>query len=95
MERISLVILLLVVLPAMAFAGHGTIRETTDQIIVEYDGDTNEVIAYNTIKEREDKLKEQEEKHKADEAVRLQKFIDDQRKEKAERRTRRKEGDED
>ncbi|MDR3579944.1 MAG: hypothetical protein P4L44_08290 [Oryzomonas sp.] len=88
MNRISLIIVLIVVLPNMVFAGHGTIRETASQIIVEYEGDTNEVNAANIIKEREKKLMEQEEQHKANEAARIQKLVDEKTKEKSQRKAR-------
>ena len=74
MNRILRIILLLAFLPNMVYAGHGTIRETDSQIIVEYEGDVDEVIAANIIKDKEDKLTEQEEKDKAKEVERIKKL---------------------
>jgi hypothetical protein len=88
MDRILLIIVLIAALPTMVFAGQGTIRETASQIIVEYEGDANEVIAANCIKEREEKMREQEERHKADEAGRIQKMAENNAKRREQRRAR-------
>lgn len=95
MRIISLIILLLALLPCMAYAGHGTIRETDSQIIIEYEGDANEVTAANIAKVRDERLKEQEEQDKAKEVERFNKFSEDNAKLREERRAKYKEGYED
>ena len=48
---------LLIALSALpAYAGHGTIRETDSQIIVEYFGDHDEIETYKVQKAEEEKL---------------------------------------
>jgi hypothetical protein len=79
----------------MVYAGHGTIREIDSQFIVEFEGDVNEVIAANIIKEQEEKLKEQEEKDKAIEAERIKTLSDNHAKLVEKRRARFNEGYED
>jgi hypothetical protein len=95
MNRISRIILLLAVLPNMAYAGHGTIRETDAQIVVEYEGDVDEVIAANVIKEKEEKLMEQEEKDKAKEVERIKNLSANRAKQLEQRRAKYNEGNED
>jgi hypothetical protein len=95
MNRISLIILLLALLPNMAYAGHGTIRETDSQIIVEYYGDDNEVIAANIIKDKDEKLKVQEENHKTNEVERIKVLSENHAKQVEKRRAKYKEGYED
>ena len=95
MNTILRIILLLAVLPNTVYAGHGTIRETDSQIIVEYEGDADEVIAANIIKAKEEKLKEQEEKEKEQEAERIKKLSGNHAKQVEERRAKYKEGYED
>ena len=95
MIRISLIILLLAVLPTMAYAGHGTIRETDSQFIVEYEGDADEVITANIVKDKEEKLQEQEEKAKAKEAERLRKFAENSARRREERRAKNIDGQDD
>lgn len=59
---------LIAVLPHPVHAGHGTIRETDTQIIIEYTGDDYEVKAGKMEKEQEEKKKEaEEEKERKDE----------------------------
>lgn len=95
MNRISSIILLLAVLPNMVYAEHGTIRETDSQIIVEYEGDANEVIAANIIKNKEEQLKEQEEKDKAKEVERIKNLSANHAKLVEKRRAKYNEGYED
>jgi hypothetical protein len=95
MRIISLIILLIAVLPSMIYAGHGVIRETDSQIIVEYEGDVNEVIAANIIKDKEDTLKEQEEKEKAKEVERIKISSENRAKQLEQRRAKYKAGYED
>ena len=78
----------------MAYAGHGTIRETDSQFIVEYEGDADEVINANIVKDKEEKLQEQEAKVKAKEVERIQKFKENSVKHKEERRSKYNEGQE-
>jgi hypothetical protein len=47
--------LLLALLPLPAHAGHGTIRETDTAIIIEYEGDANDVKAAKVQEEIEEK----------------------------------------
>ena len=95
MNRIPLIVSLLVVLPNVVYAGHGTILETDSQFIVEYEGDSNEVIAANIVKEKEEKLQAQIEQVKAKEVERIQKFTESAIKHKEERRAKYNEGSED
>jgi hypothetical protein len=95
MSRISHIILLLAVLPNTVYAGHGTIRETDSQIIVEYEGDVDEVKAANVIEEQEEKLKEQEEKEKAKEVERIRNSSANRAKQLEQRRAKFNEGYED
>ena len=88
MDRNLLIIVLIATLPSMAFAGHGTIHETESQIVVEYEGDTNEVNAANIIKAKEETLREQEEQHNADEAARIQIMAENSAKRKQESRAK-------
>ena len=83
----------------MVYAGHGTIRETDSQIIVEYEGDVNEVIAANIVKDKEEKLKvkeeklkEQEEKVKAKEVERVKVFAENKAKLTEKRRAKYNDG---
>lgn len=99
MNKMICFILLLAVLPHPAFAGHGTIRETDSQIIVEYEGDANEVIAANIIKAKEDQLKkqaeqlkEQKEKEKSKEVARIKKMAENHARQMEMRRKRNKDG---
>ena len=96
MRIISRITLLLAVfLPNMVYAGHGTIRETDSQIIVEYEGDVNEVIAANIIKEKEETLKVQEERVKAIEVERMKNLAEKHAKLTEKRRAKYNEGYED
>lgn len=95
MNRISRMILLLAVLPSMAYAGNGTIRETDSQFIVEYEGDVNEVIAANIIKDKEEKVKELEEKAKAKEVERINNMAANHAKLTEKRRAKYNKGSED
>jgi hypothetical protein len=94
-NRILRIIFLLAVLPNMAYAGYGTIRETDSQIIVEYTGDVNEVIAANIIKDKEEKLQEQEEKVKTKEVARIINLSENHAKLTEKRRAKYNEGSED
>jgi hypothetical protein len=96
MRIISRIILLLAVLPNMVFAaGHGSIRETDSQFIVEYEGNANEVIAANIIKVEEEKLKVQEEIVKAKEVERINILSENHAKLAEKRRAKFNEGYED
>ena len=95
MNRTSLIVLLLSVLPHTAHAGHGTINETNSQFVVEYEGDADEVKAANIIKAKEEKLQEQEEKAKAKEAERLRKFAENSARRREERRAKNIDGQDD
>ncbi len=95
MKAMMFIILLLVVSPKAAHAGHGTMYETDTQIVVEYEGDAEEIKAGNIAKVKEEKLKEQEEKVKAQEADRVTSFTEDHRRLKEERRARFNAGKED
>lgn len=88
MDRISLIVLLFAVLPHMAYAGQGTIRETDSQFIVEYEGDANETIAEIITRDKEEKLKEQQEAVKAKEVERVNMFAGNHAKLKEERRSK-------
>lgn len=95
MNRVSLIIILLTVVPAMAYAGHGTIREDDSHCIVEYEGDVDEVIAANILKDKEEKLKLREEEAKAKEAERIRTLARNHAEQTEKRRARFKEGVED
>ena len=88
MNRTSLIILLLAVLPNFVYAGQGTIRETDSQIIVEYEGDANEVAAGNIVREKEEKLKELEDSIREKEVERVKIFTENSIKLKEERRAK-------
>jgi hypothetical protein len=79
----------------VAYAGHETIRETDSQIIVEYEGDVNEVIAATIVKEKEETLKVQEERVKAIEVERMKNLVEKHAKLTEKRRTKYNEGYED
>ena len=89
------IILLLAVIPAMAYAGDGTIHETESQIIVEYSGDASEVAAANLANEKEERLKEQEAKIKEKESERVKTLAENHVKKKEQRRDRHDEVNED
>ena len=98
----GIILLLAVLLPNMVFAGHGAISETDTQIIVEYEGDTNEVIAANLTKakeeisqEQEGKLKVQEDIYKAKEVERIRTLSENHARQAEKRRAKYNDGYED
>ena len=95
MRIIPCLILLVAVVPNLVHAGEVAIHETDSQIIVEYQGDPNEVIAAAIVKEKEEVLKAQQEKVEALEAERIQKFTENHAKQAEKRRAKYNAGYED
>jgi hypothetical protein len=94
MDKIRLIVLLFAVLPNMAYAGHGTIRETDAQFFIEYEGDANETIAEAVTRDKEEKLQVQEATVKAKEVERIVNLSESHAKLKELRRARFNEGNE-
>lgn len=62
MTRKLLFALLLTYTSSPAFAGHGTIKETDTEIIVEYSGDANDELAAKLLRDERLKAEANEEK---------------------------------
>jgi len=75
MLRKSLWYLLLVMLPSVCHAGQTVIRETADQIYVEYYADENEAKAASAAREKDDATKEKEAQAEAKHAEKIAKKI--------------------
>jgi len=75
MKRVYFLILIAVLAAVPAYAGHGTIRETDEQIIIEYSGDEDDTKA--AIRQREELAKEeQEQKRKQAEEAKIRAAAD-------------------
>jgi hypothetical protein len=94
MNRTWLVVWLLLSLPHMVYAGHGSISETSSQVIVVYEGDADEVLAAKIVKEKEQKALEQEVKATAQEVERLNNFTENSARRREERRAKNNEANE-
>ena len=95
MRVIPYLVLLVAALPNLVHAGQGTISETDSQIIVEYQGNANDVAAATIEKAKEDKLKAEEERMNAKEAERIRILTENHLKQAEKRRAKYNDGSED